>query len=253
MHDQILKDLGDLESQHDVRVLYAVESGSRAWGFASPDSDWDVRFIYMHPRDWYLSVESQRDVIEAMLPNDIDLAGWDLRKTLGLLRKSNPSLIEWLHSPIVYSQDSGFVQRFRDLAERCLSAERLMHHYLSMAGGNFRTYLQDGEVSHKKYLYVLRPILACRWLERFDTAPPVPFDALVEACLDEAPARDALKELLAIKAISSESAKGAPIPELHSLIASELERLDKVRLPMKEPMPASELNDFFRGELSDLL
>ncbi len=94
--------LAQAEQRYDVKVLLAVESGSRAWGFASPDSDWDVRFIYVHRPEWYLGIDEKRDVIEEMLPLDIDLAGWDLRKALRLFRKSNPPLLEWLRSPLNY-------------------------------------------------------------------------------------------------------------------------------------------------------
>src|SRR5436190_9326529 len=108
--------LARLEAERNVRVLFACESGSRAWGFASCDSDYDVRFLYVHARDWYLSVEDRRDVIEQPIVDDLDVSGWELRKALRLLRKSNPPLLEWLQSPMVYRQDAAFVAEFRALA-----------------------------------------------------------------------------------------------------------------------------------------
>ena len=101
---EVLRRLDAVEREEDVRVLYACESGSRAWGFASPDSDYDVRFIYVHRPDWYLSIVDRRDVIERPIVDEYDLSGWELRKTLRLFRKSNPPLIEWLGSPIVYRE-----------------------------------------------------------------------------------------------------------------------------------------------------
>src|SRR4051794_14574214 len=95
-----------VEHEKDVRVLYACESGSRAWGFASRDSDYDVPFLYVHERDWYLSVDDRRDVLEYPLRDELDVSGWELRKALRLLRKSNPPLLEWLNSPMVYRDDS---------------------------------------------------------------------------------------------------------------------------------------------------
>ena len=107
------EELRRIEQAYDVRVLYACESGSRAWGFASQDSDYDVRFIYVHSRDWYLSIEDRRDVIEEPISDSLDISGWELRKTLRLLRKSNPPLLEWLKSPVVYAWDEEFVSDFK--------------------------------------------------------------------------------------------------------------------------------------------
>src|SRR5690606_13894549 len=117
VREEIMRRIRDAEQEHGVRVLYAVESGSRAWGFASPNSDYDVRFIYVHPHDWYLSVdlEDKRDVIEYEIVDDIDINGWDLRKALKLFWKSNPSFVEWMQSPIVYVDDRTFSEGVRSL------------------------------------------------------------------------------------------------------------------------------------------
>jgi len=156
-----------VEAERNVRVLFACESGSRAWGFASRDSDYDVRFIYVHPRDWYLSVEDRRDVIEQPIAEDLDVSGWELRKVLRLLRKSNPPLLEWLKSPVVYQHDPVFAAEFGALAAEFYSPRRCYAHYLHMASGNWRHYLRSREVvSLKKYLYVFQALLACRWIER---------------------------------------------------------------------------------------
>ncbi len=180
MIDQIRLELKRVEDSEDVRVLFAAESGSRAWGFESPDSDWDVRFIYVRRKNWYLSIEPGRDVIERMLPHDIDLAGWDLPKALGLLCvKSNPALLEWLRSPIIYSQDDSFVARLRQFEKDFVRPEAGLYHYRSMALGNYRNYFGQPEVPLKKYLYCLRPILACRFIERTGEWPPMRFQDLV--------------------------------------------------------------------------
>jgi hypothetical protein len=138
----VQQELRRIELAHDVRVLYACESGSRAWGFASHDSDYDVRFIYVHSRDWYLSIEDRRDVIEEPISDVLDISGWELRKTLRLLRKSNPPLLEWLKSPVVYAVDEPFVADFRQLADDFYSPARCFQHYLHMAFGNAREYLK---------------------------------------------------------------------------------------------------------------
>src|SRR5436190_18752929 len=121
--------LAQLEAERNVRVLFACESGSRAWGFASRDSDYDVRFLYVHVRDWYLSVEARRDVIEQPIADDLDLSGWELRKALQLLRKSNPPLLEWLKSPVVYKRDPVFVAECEALAAKYYSPRKCFAHY----------------------------------------------------------------------------------------------------------------------------
>ncbi|RYD77115.1 MAG: nucleotidyltransferase, partial [Verrucomicrobiaceae bacterium] len=130
MVSRVREELKRVESERKLRVLYACESGSRAWGFASQNSDYDVRFLYVHERDWYLSVEDRRDVIEEALPGDLDVSGWELRKALRLLQKSNPPLLEWLKSPIVYAHDPQFVSEFNALADEFYSPKRCFAHYL---------------------------------------------------------------------------------------------------------------------------
>ncbi len=167
MSNRIISQLNEIEQKHNVRILYACESGSRAWGFASTDSDWDIRFLYIHQPEWYLSIdlESKRDVIELPITDDLDFSGWDLRKRLKLIYKSNPPLIEWLHSPIVYRDEAGLANRLRMMLTQFYSPRSCFHHYLDMAKGNYREYLKGDTVWLKKYLYVLRPVLALQWME----------------------------------------------------------------------------------------
>ncbi len=175
IRNDILDRLRHAETEHSVRVLLAVESGSRAWGFASPNSDYDARFIYVHPRDWYLSVglEEQRDVIEYPIVDAIDINGWDLRKALRLFWKSNPAFIEWIQSPIVYWEDGPFAALAREAMAAIYSCQKGIYHYRSMAKTNYRGYLMAEMVPLKKYFYVLRPLLATRWIETYRSAPPI--------------------------------------------------------------------------------
>lgn len=246
MQGPILESLQDVERRHQVRILYAVESGSRAWGFASADSDYDVRFLYVHPRDWYLSLNEGRDVIEEMLPNDLDLSGWDLRKALRLLQKSNPPLLEWLFSPIVYREVPEFIEQLRLLTSDGWSPKSLIHHYLSMAEGNFRTYLQGERVRAKKYLYVLRPLLAARWIEENGTLPPVLFAALLQLESD-AEFLASVEMLLAQKQQGLEMEDLPADPVLHRFIESELLRYSEgVQVPHRK-MNGASLDEFFRS------
>lgn len=218
--------LGDIESTHHVRVLYACESGSRGWGFASPDSDYDVRFIYTHPLPWYLQVSPQRDVIELPISDLLDINGWELRKALGLLKKGNATLIEWLHSPVVYRADAAFVQSLRAAADCTHRAERSFQHYVHMARNNDRNHLRGETVRLKKYLYVLRPLLAALWIERKHSSAPMQFQTLVDGLVTDPSVRSAIEQLLALKRTTPESGYGPPLPVLDAFIHTELPRLE---------------------------
>ncbi len=239
--------LSRIEEEQGVRVLYACESGSRAWGFASQDSDYDVRFLYVHRREWYLSIEDRRDVIEQPLCEELDVSGWELRKALRLLRKSNPPLLEWMKSPVVYQRDPVFTSEFEELAEMFYSPRRCFSHYLHMASGNWREYLEGrDQVSLKKYLYVFRPLLACRWIERSLGQVPMLFQELVDAVLDEREVRDALEALVARKRAGRELSQSAPDETLSRFIAAELQRLKALNDPEDSMGDMDELDLFFR-------
>jgi predicted nucleotidyltransferase len=198
MKNVILEKLKSIERQFDVRIMYACESGSRAWGFASPDSDYDVRFIYVHRMDYYLSIHDQRDVIELPVNDVLDISGWELRKALRLFRKSNAPLYEWLQSPIVYAADQTFVREMKTLMSSNFSARAGMHHYLSMARGVFESELSGEMVKLKKYFYALRPILAAKWIADMRSVPPMDFktlSVLMPECMNIH-----VDELLSIKA-----------------------------------------------------
>jgi len=235
---RVIRDaLERIEGEGEVRVLYAVESGSRAWGFASKDSDWDVRFLYLRRPEWYLSIRRRRDVLEYPLADGLDVSGWDLKKALGLFAKSNPPLLEWLRSPIVYREAFSAAARLRELAGRCFSPRSCMHHYLSMAEGNYRDYLQGDPVRLKKYFYVLRPLLACRWIDAHGTMPPMEFAALVE---DRLPGdlRPPVHRLLERKRAGDELAEGPRIAEINDFLDQEIAALKArlARIP-KAPEP----------------
>jgi predicted nucleotidyltransferase len=162
-----------------------VESGSRAWGFESTDSDYDVRFIYAHNKNWYLNILPKRDVIEYPINDEFDYSGWDLRKTLFLMSKSNPVLFEWLKSPVIYYKDQFSYSILEQISENYYSPISSIYHYLHMANRNFRQYLQGDEVKIKKYFYVLRPILACMWIENNKKSPPMEFEKLLTQINDK--------------------------------------------------------------------
>ncbi|MBO1927774.1 nucleotidyltransferase domain-containing protein [Thiomicrorhabdus sp. 6S2-11] len=248
MKATIHQQLAQIEAQFQVKILYACESGSRAWGFESPDSDFDVRFIYVHPRDWYLQLdaERQRDVIELPIDNLLDINGWDLKKALNLFYKSNPVLLEWLSSPIVYRQDDDFVRAMRELMPVYFSAQKTFYHYLHMAKGNYREYLKGEQVRLKKYLYVLRPLLAIEWILQFAKPIPMRFSELVDACLPEQNVKEAVEHLLWVKTQRSEIAYGNAIPVLNAWIERKLAEFEAIRPDMIKTSSISALNTVFQ-------
>lgn len=216
--------LRNIETTHNVKILFACEAGSRAWGFASPDSDYDIRFIYIRQPDWYMSinVENRRDVIELPIEDDYDINGWDLRKALKLLRKSNPSLLEWIYSPINYKNDGCIREDLFDLAGKCFNDVSVAYHYNGMAYRNYREYLKGDEVWVKKYLYVIRPILAIEWVKLYGDHPPVNFDELRQGIVVPSEVDRAIDQVLAFKLANKEKAYGLSIPVLNEYIEERL-------------------------------
>lgn len=220
---EILRRLKAAEQEHDMRILYACESGSRAWGFASPDSDYDVRFIYVRNEDWYLSfdVENKRDVIEYPIVDEIDCSGWDLRKALYLLTRTNGALLEWLNSPICYIEQTDVPAKLRALAPRAFNDIALCYHYSHMARGNAREYLFRPQVRLKKYFYVLRPLFAIRYIQKHRLPPPVEFEVLLDdVCPSEL--RPVIDELIDRKKYTPEVGEGDAIVALNEFIEQEL-------------------------------
>lgn len=244
IHGQVVQILQDIETKHDVKILFACESGSRGWGFASPDSDYDVRFVYVHRLPWYLSVEPGRDVIELPISSDLDINGWELRKALGLLRRSNPTLLEWLDSPILYREQRERAVPMRDLAWRFFSPQRVRSHYLSMAKNNFRGYLQGEQVRLKKYLYVLRPLLAAQWIARGLGMPPMRFADLVDVLVDDEALLEEIRHLLDIKMRAGEAEISPRWPVIHAFLSDELERAALDRDYKKPDADGIELDRF---------
>ena len=202
MKEKILKKLKEIEIEKGVEILYAVESGSRAWGFASPDSDYDIRFIYKHDLDYYLSLWEKNDTIEFMTEDDLDGSGWDLRKTVRLLAKSNAPLLEWIFSPVVYYENEAFMQQIRTVALDCFSPIACLHHYLGTTK-NFMDVCEQEEVKLKSYFYALRTALAGKWIIENNTFPPVDFMELLPIAPQNI--QEKVKELMTIKANQDES------------------------------------------------
>ena len=223
MQNVIEEQLKEIEEKENVKIIYCVESGSRAWEFASPDSDYDVRFIYVRNKEDYLKLNKNRDVIEWRLV--LDISGWDIQKALRLLYKSNPTLIEWSMSPMVYKTTPQW-EKISGIISQYFLEKTGVYHYLSMAKGNYREYLKTDEVKLKKYFYVIRPILACKWILDKKTAPPMLFSELMNECLDDE-LKPEINRLLEIKKQTSELGKGKRIDVINDYIEKELAEIEK--------------------------
>ncbi len=255
MLEIIRSELKRLEQEEDIRILYACESGSRAWGFPSQDSDYDVRFIYIRRPKWYLSIFDKRDVIERPITDKLDLSGWDLRKALMLYRKSNPPLLEWLQSPLSYLEGFSVAQSLRGMSPLAFAPKSCLYHYLNMARGNFRTYLQGEKVRLKKYFYVLRPVLACQWIVERGTMPPIQFDVLVNELLPQTgELRMTVEDLLERKKRGDELDEGAQLTIINRYLAEHLAQLEQ-KTAAVPPAPESideKLDALFRSALQEV-
>ena len=245
MRELILEKLKEIEERENVKILHCIESGSRAWGFASPDSDYDVRFIYVHPKEFYLRLDKTRDVIEWQLDDTLDINGWDINKTLTLLHSSNPTLFEWNSSPIVYKTTDEW-GKISEVINRYFVAKSGIYHYLSTAKRNYKEFLLGDMVKYKKYFYVLRPILACKWILAEGTPPPMEFHILMEKYLDEDLKPD-VEKLLDLKMNSPEIAIGKRFDRVNEYIDHAISELDAIvsTLPSDKIESWDELNNMF--------
>jgi predicted nucleotidyltransferase len=223
MEKKIEYTLKKIESDYGVKALYACETGSRAWGFPSPDSDYDVRIIYMHEPDWYLSLSERKDTIEMMLEGgELDITGWDLRKSLRLLWKSNGAMLERIQSPIIYTERDGYSASMRAAAEQCFSPIAAMFHYLGMAKNSFAEVESKPEVKLKKLFYSLRATLACKWILEKGTTPPIVFTKMVDELSFDHSLKERIKGLIKLKSGVNESYVHPVELELNAFILSEL-------------------------------
>ena len=229
---EILEKLAEIEQKENVKVLYAVESGSRAWGVESPDSDYDVRFVYVRTKEDYLSLQEKRDVIEWQLDEVLDINGWDLRKTLIQFRKGNATLFEWANSPVVYKTTDAWDQ-ISEVGKKHFSKKVALYHYYGTTNSTFCQFLQGEEVKYKKYIYALRPLLACKYIGKYETIPPVKFEDLLKQPLSKE-LSDEIQTMLTIKANSDEKDLNPRMPVIHNYIQEEIKRYEQISKEMED-------------------
>ncbi len=257
MHHSVseIKDLlCRIEIDHRLSVIYGLESGSRAWGFGSQNSDYDIRFLYVRSVDWYLCIEKRDNILELETANDFDLSGWDLKKALLFLRKSHPVLLEWLRSPIVYVEHSASVQQMREIGKEFFSPRSSLHHYIGWSERTIHRYFQQPNLAAKRYLYAMRPILCCRWIQTVGEQPPLQIQDLITAVDIPIEARLALEDLIKRKRAGHELSLVGRIPVLDHYIHEAIPQIKDfmLTLPKPEYVPFEILNPLFRKTLEEL-
>ncbi|MEO0470078.1 MAG: nucleotidyltransferase domain-containing protein [Bacteroidota bacterium] len=243
---EIQRRLDEVVEKKGIRILYACESGSRGWGFHSPDSDYDVRFVYVHERDWYFSLQERSDNIDMVITDDLDLNGWDLRKFLKLAARSNATPFEWLQSPTVYRQETDFqAEAFAAIAPY-FEPKHLLNHYLGIARSSIEKGLQGEQFNIKKYFYVLRPLLAAQWIVVHKSIPPMEFAPLRSVITDQQVQAE-VEGLLEKKRLAKEKSLIPVQPVIQAFITEQMqycqEQAASFSVEKKELDP---LNAFFR-------
>lgn len=253
---EIQENLDAIEKQYGVKILLAVESGSRAWGFASPDSDYDVRFIYMHRPEEYLRIDTMKDVIEWQLDEVLDINGWDIRKALLAFGKGNPNVMEWANSPIIYRKAEEW-KPVKETAMRYFSEKSALCHYYGTANSTLQGFLTGDMIRYKKYFYALRPLLCCRWIERYHTVPPMEFEKLMRLFEEPdeiltAKLHEGIRDLLERKAETEEKDLNPQMPVIIDFIRSECVRQKQISdaAPDDHRHDYTELNEAFRKLLN---
>lgn len=241
--------LRQLEAEYGIRILYAVESGSRAWGTHAPHSDFDVRFIYIRPRVDYLRLEQTRDVLEFPIEEDWDMCGWDLTKLLQLLHNANTQIYEWFASPVVYVDD-GFSRRIAPLLEEYFSVKAGVKHYLSQHDKKQKQQERAEQAKVKHYLYRLQHLSSARWILEHEKPVPVDFETVTRNLPERL--RQEAQALLGCKRAGQKL-----MPHelwLDAWLLEERQRLQLLEdgLPRFEDRSWEELNRFFLSELERL-
>ena len=247
IEEKIIKRLEEIEREKNIKILFACESGSRAWGFASPDSDYDIRFIYSHPIESYLSISEQRDSIELPIQDDLDFGGWELRKALRLFYKSNAVIFEWLQSPIHYIKESPLQEKLWDIRGEFYSLRAALNHYIGLSKKSFKGIIEKERPKLKKYFYVIRPLLSAVWIVEKRSIPPMELAKLMPVISHNPSIQQLINELLNTKERSFEADEIQPVAQLHPFITNTLLLLEEsVKKISSQQTNRDKLNQIFR-------
>lgn len=246
MTSTILEKLEEIEKQYKVRIVLACETGSRGWGFHSPDSDYDVRFIYVHEPDWYYSVTEKEDHINVPINDELDITGWELRKSLQLLVKHNAALMERLQSPIIYKEVKGFKEAYLDIVREHFSPISVMHHYLSMAKGYLEKCSGD-EIKLKSLFYGIRSTMSAHWILTYKTLPHMELEKLMPVVAERTELVSRIRELVQLKSGKGEAYMHHQEPLILDYLTTTIQACDEgVKSLPGHKYEAETLNRFLR-------
>lgn len=245
MKQIITQQLAEIERKNDFKILYACETGSRAWGFPSPDSDYDVRFIYVQDLDWHLSLKSQKDSFEKPIDDELDITGWEFKKVLGLMWKSNASLLERIQSPIIYRADQEFLRQINALSHDYFSPVAVMHHYLSMSKKCLSEYGDGAEIRLKKYFYTIRTAICGAWVREKGAIPPIEMHKMFE--IIPVKVKEKIEQLIAIKAGKNEDYWHPREPMIDDFLDEVISKNDAIAHSLPAAQGSIEkLDEFYR-------
>ena len=230
IRDKVKEHLNEIEKNHEVRIIHAIESGSRSWGFPSPDSDFDVRFIYVHKKDWYLQVFPERDVIEVPISDELDIAGWDLKKAMYLAAKGNVVIHEWLNTPTIYQSHYKLYKELKSYIDKSFNPQAAFHHYRSMAKRALHDVNQQKEVKLKRFFYFMRALLSARWILEKNSMPSVEFEYLLLNTDIELNNIEEIKNLVVLKSNMMESERLIINEKLINYVETLFENLSEFQL-----------------------
>lgn len=247
MKKEILEYLDHLSKEKNIDILMAVESGSRAWGCASPDSDFDVRIIFKRPFNEYLKVNEPTDHLDYFHGELLDINGWDIRKALGLVRKSNATPFEWVQSPIVYQERPGFREELLALCKQYFQPYRALNHYKGISKNSYESAVVGQPFKLKKLFYVIRPLLAATWIIKKKEVPPMDLPNLMVLIEDQG-IHNRILELLDLKKEVSEDYQYTLESDIHQFVTGMFEFVDGAVSKRPGPLkPADTLNEAFRN------
>jgi uncharacterized protein len=233
---EIQKQIDQTIASESISIPLAVESGSRAWGFPSPDSDYDCRFVYVRRKQDYAALFQKRDVIELPLTPIFDVNGWDLQKAVKLMLKGNAVVLEWLQSPLHYRKDSQFCAALLELAKKIVDRSAILDHYLHLLEGTLTRHFDSAETPNvKKLFYVLRPAMALRQLRIHAklTYPDMNMHNMMQACDLPLDLRNCIEDLLAKKAVTRELGAVSAPRETMDFVVAELNLAKMNRNPKR--------------------
>jgi predicted nucleotidyltransferase len=249
----IMDRLDETEEAYGVKIVLAVESGSRGWGFPSLNSDHDVRFVYARKLDWYLALDEGKDYIGFPPDPVFDIQGWDIRKALRLMKRSNASILEWLSSPMRYKEDPGIAAEMKLLGEKCFDMSKCLKHYRSIAANALRLIEESDMAKLKKYFYCLRPLAASQYILKKGLFPPMEYLKTVAEIEMPEGIREETAKLVEMKKATNEDLLIVKNQVLLSYMEDALAWVDKeaAKLPRSDKREIWELDAFFKKVVTD--